>query len=119
TPLAPALPYPVLALVGPEAGGRRELALKICRKFKNFFSFGPCHTTREAYFGEENGFDYYFISQEEFDKMVKAGEFLATYRYSGHCYGLARATVESIARAGLGTCVHLEMEVRGSWEIEI
>lgn len=32
----------------------------------------PCHTTRTAYFGEENRLDYYFISQEEFDKMVKA-----------------------------------------------
>ncbi|XP_064277731.1 leucine-rich repeat and guanylate kinase domain-containing protein isoform X2 [Passer domesticus] len=73
TLLPPELPYPVLVLVGPEAGGRRELALKICRKFRNFFRFGPCHTTREAYFGEENRFDYYFVSQEEFDKMVKAG----------------------------------------------
>ncbi|XP_041256991.1 leucine-rich repeat and guanylate kinase domain-containing protein [Onychostruthus taczanowskii] len=66
-------PYPMLVLLGPVAGGRRQLSLKICRKFKNFFRFGPCHTTREAYFGEENRFDYYFISQEEFDTMVKAG----------------------------------------------
>ncbi|XP_041333442.1 leucine-rich repeat and guanylate kinase domain-containing protein, partial [Pyrgilauda ruficollis] len=103
-------PYPMLVLLGPVAGGRRQLSLKICRKFKNFFRFGPCHTTREAYFGEENRFDYYFISQEEFDTMVKAGQFLATYKYSGHCYGLGRDTVESIAREGLGTCVHMEIE---------
>ncbi|RLV63710.1 hypothetical protein DV515_00017992, partial [Chloebia gouldiae] len=65
-------PYPMLVLLGPVAGGRRRLSLKICRKFKNFFRFGPCHTTRTPYFGEENKFDYYFISQEEFDKMVQA-----------------------------------------------
>ncbi|OWK62850.1 Leucine-rich repeat and guanylate kinase domain-containing protein [Lonchura striata] len=103
-------PYPMLVLLGPVAGGRRQLALKICRKFKNFFRFGPCHTTRTAYFGEENRFDYYFISQEEFGKMVEAGKFLATYKYGGHSYGLARDTVESIAREGLATCVHLEIE---------
>ncbi|XP_038009528.1 leucine-rich repeat and guanylate kinase domain-containing protein-like [Motacilla alba alba] len=103
-------PYPMLVLLGPVAGGRRQLSLKICRQFKNFLRFGPCHTTRKAYYGEENRFDYYFISQEEFDKMVEAGKFLATYKYSGHCYGLARDTVESIAREGLGTCVHLEIE---------
>ncbi|NXB73409.1 LRGUK protein, partial [Donacobius atricapilla] len=103
-------PYPMLVLLGPLAGGKRQLALKICRQFKNFFRFGPCHTTRTAYFGEVNRLDYYFISQDEFDKMVKAGKFLATYKYSGHSYGLGRDTVESIAREGLATCVHLEIE---------
>ncbi|XP_023774583.1 leucine-rich repeat and guanylate kinase domain-containing protein isoform X2 [Cyanistes caeruleus] len=103
-------PYPMLVLLGPLACGKRQLCLKICKKLKNFFRFGPCHTTRTAYFGEENRLDYYFISQEEFDKMVKAGEFLATYEYSGHRYGLARETLESIAREGLGACVHLEIE---------
>ncbi|NXA87947.1 LRGUK protein, partial [Melanocharis versteri] len=103
-------PYPMLVLLGPLACGKRQLSLKICRQFKNFFRFGPCHTTRTAYFGEENRFDYYFISQGEFDKMVNAGKFLATYKYSGHWYGLGRDTVESIAREGLATCVHLEIE---------
>ncbi|NWY98064.1 LRGUK protein, partial [Loxia curvirostra] len=103
-------PYPMLVLLGPVAGGRRRLSLKICREFKGFFRFGPCHTTRKAYYGEENKFDYFFISQEEFDKMVKAGKFLATYKYSGHSYGLARDTLESIAREGLGTCAHMEIE---------
>ncbi|NWT55315.1 LRGUK protein, partial [Erythrocercus mccallii] len=102
--------YPMLVLVGPVAGGKRQLSHKICKQFKNFFRFGPCHTTRTAYFGEINRLDYYFISQEEFDKMVEAGEFLATYTYSGHRYGLGRDTVESIAREHLGTCVHLEIE---------
>ncbi|KAM4782541.1 leucine-rich repeat and guanylate kinase domain-containing protein isoform 2-T2 [Cyanocitta cristata] len=107
---AAADPYPMLVLLGPLVCGKRELSLKICRQFKTFFRFGPCHTTRTAYFGEENRLDYYFISQEEFDKMVKEGKFLATYKYSGHCYGLGRDTVESIAREGLATCIHLEIE---------
>ncbi|NXO86694.1 LRGUK protein, partial [Sitta europaea] len=65
-------PYPMLVLLGPVAGGRRQLSLKICTKFKKFLRFGPCHTTRTAYFGEDSRFDYYFISPEEFDKMVQA-----------------------------------------------
>ncbi|NXF83885.1 LRGUK protein, partial [Sclerurus mexicanus] len=102
--------YALLVLAGPVACGRRELTHKICRQFNNFFRHGPCHTTRAAYFGEENRLDYYFISQEAFDNMVKTGKFIATYKYSGHHYGLGRDTVESIAREGLATCVHLEME---------
>ncbi|KAM6301728.1 leucine-rich repeat and guanylate kinase domain-containing protein [Podargus strigoides] len=103
-------PYPMLVLVGPLACGKRELTHKICRQFNNFFRYGPCHTTRTAYFGEENRLDYYFISQEAFDTMVNTGKFIATYKYSGYYYGLGRDTVESIAREGLATCVHLEIE---------
>ncbi|NXX85025.1 LRGUK protein, partial [Urocolius indicus] len=102
--------YPMLVLVGPLASGKRELSHKICRQFNNYFRYGPCHTTRAAYFGEENRLDYYFISQEAFDKMVNTGKFIATYKYSGYCYGLGRDTIESIAREGLATCVHLEIE---------
>ncbi|NXO02421.1 LRGUK protein, partial [Rhinopomastus cyanomelas] len=103
-------PYPMLVLAGPLACGKRELAHRICRQFNSVFRFGPCHTTRAAYFGEENGLDYYFVSQEAFHRMVKAGKFIATYRYSGCSYGLGRDTIESIAREGLATCVHLEIE---------
>ncbi|KAK1212340.1 LRGUK protein, partial [Pygoscelis papua] len=103
-------PYPMLVLVGPLACGKRELTHKICRQFNNFFRYGPCHTTRAAYFGEENRLDYYFVSQEAFDKMVNTGKFIATFKYSGYYYGLGRDTVESIAREGLATCVHLEIE---------
>ncbi|KFR15367.1 Leucine-rich repeat and guanylate kinase domain-containing protein, partial [Opisthocomus hoazin] len=103
-------PYPILVLAGPLACGKRELTHKICRQFNNFFRYGPCHTTRAAYFGEENRLDYYFVSQEAFDKMVNTGKFIATYKYSGYYYGLGRDTVESIAREGLATCVHLEIE---------
>ncbi|NWU14625.1 LRGUK protein, partial [Cephalopterus ornatus] len=102
--------YPMLVLVGPVSCGKRELTHKICRQFNNFFRYGPCHTTRRAYFGEENRLDYYFISPEAFEEMVNTGKFIATYKYSGYCYGLGRDTVESIAREGLGTCVHLEIE---------
>ncbi|KAK4831979.1 hypothetical protein QYF61_020362 [Mycteria americana] len=103
-------PYPMLVLVGPLACGKRELTHKICRQFNNFFRYGPCHTTRAAYFGEENRLDYYFVSQEAFDKMVNTGKFIATFKYSHYYYGLGRDTVESIAREGLATCVHLEIE---------
>ncbi|NXI41393.1 LRGUK protein, partial [Galbula dea] len=103
-------PYPMLVLVGPLACGKRELSHRICRQFNSIFRYGPCHTTRAAYFGEENRLDYYFISQEAFDKMVTTGKFIATYKYSGYYYGLGRDTVESIAQEGLATCVHLEME---------
>ncbi|XP_077196472.1 leucine-rich repeat and guanylate kinase domain-containing protein [Paroedura picta] len=103
-------PYPMLVLTGPLACWKRELCHRLCRKFNNYFRYSPCHTTRTAYFGEENRLDYYFVSQEEFDKMMRMGKFIATFKYSGFLYGLGRDTIDSIAREGLATCVHMEIE---------
>ncbi|NXD44011.1 LRGUK protein, partial [Copsychus sechellarum] len=88
--------YPMLVLLGPLAAGKRQLSLQICRKFKNSFRFGKLFPLK--YF-------LWLYPHSEFQ-----GKFLLTYKYSGHSYGLARDTVESIAREGLATCVHLEIE---------
>uniref|UniRef100_A0ACB8FM06 Uncharacterized protein n=1 Tax=Sphaerodactylus townsendi TaxID=933632 RepID=A0ACB8FM06_9SAUR len=103
-------PYPMLVLTGPLACWKRELCHRLCRKFNNYFRYGPCHTTRPAYFGEENRLDYYFVSEEEFDKMSYMGKFIATFKYNSFRYGLGRDTIDSIAREGLATCVHMEIE---------
>ncbi|KAM3832673.1 leucine-rich repeat and guanylate kinase domain-containing protein [Vipera latastei] len=103
-------PYPMLVLTGPLACWKRELCHRLCRKFNNYFRYSPCHTTRSPYFGEENRLDYYYVPQEEFDKMVNTGKFIVTFKYSGFQYGLSREVIESIAREGLATCVHLEIE---------
>ncbi|XP_074123988.1 leucine-rich repeat and guanylate kinase domain-containing protein isoform X5 [Sminthopsis crassicaudata] len=103
-------PYPMLVLVGPQSGGKRELAHRLCRQFSTFFRYGACHTTRLPYFGEGDRVDYHFVSQEVFDEMRCLGKFILTYQYNKHNYGLSRDTIEGIARDGLASCVHLEIE---------
>uniref|UniRef100_A0A8I5TSS8 Leucine-rich repeat and guanylate kinase domain-containing protein n=1 Tax=Pongo abelii TaxID=9601 RepID=A0A8I5TSS8_PONAB len=103
-------PYPMLILAGPEACGKRELAHLLCRQFSAYFRYGACHTTRPPYFGEGDRVDYHFISQEVFDEMVNMGKFILTFSYGNHKYGLNRDTVEGIARDGLASCIHMEIE---------
>eukprot|EP00079_Xenopus_tropicalis_P008631 XP_002931914.2 PREDICTED: leucine-rich repeat and guanylate kinase domain-containing protein [Xenopus tropicalis] len=103
-------PYPMLVLTGPQSCGKRELAHRMCREFKEFFRYGPCHTTRNPYFGEEKRFDYHFVTPEAFEDMTCSGQFLLTMKYSGHYYGLSREAVESVAREGLACCTHMEIE---------
>uniref|UniRef100_A0A8I3WRE6 Leucine-rich repeat and guanylate kinase domain-containing protein n=1 Tax=Callithrix jacchus TaxID=9483 RepID=A0A8I3WRE6_CALJA len=103
-------PYPMLILAGPEACGKRELAHRLCRQFSTYFRYGACHTTRPPYFGEGDRVDYHFISQEVFDDMVNMGKFILTFSYGNHKYGLSRDTVEGIARDGLASCIHMEIE---------
>ncbi|XDV24971.1 hypothetical protein PO909_028984 [Leuciscus waleckii] len=103
-------PYPMLVLTGPQACGKRELAHKLCREFRDYFAYGACHTTRGPYYGEEDGSDYHFVTEEEFQNMIQMGQFVQTMQYGGHWYGLSRESIEHVAREGLACCVHMELE---------
>ncbi|XP_055046534.2 leucine-rich repeat and guanylate kinase domain-containing protein isoform X1 [Misgurnus anguillicaudatus] len=103
-------PYPMLVLTGPQACGKRELAHKLCQEFSDYFAYGACHTTRGPYYGEEDGLDYHFETEEEFQKMIQMGKFVQTVQYGGHWYGLSRESIERVAREGLACCVHMEVE---------
>ncbi|KAJ8394299.1 hypothetical protein AAFF_G00047060 [Aldrovandia affinis] len=103
-------PYPMLVLSGPQACGKRELAHTLCQDFSDYFAHGTCHTTRSPYFGEEDGSDYHYVSEELFQDMIHAGKFIQTIQYAGHWYGLSREAIEGVAREGLACCVHMELE---------
>uniref|UniRef100_A0A3Q4GBJ5 Leucine-rich repeats and guanylate kinase domain containing n=1 Tax=Neolamprologus brichardi TaxID=32507 RepID=A0A3Q4GBJ5_NEOBR len=103
-------PYPMLVLTGPRGCGKRELTHRLCQEFNEYFAYGISHTTRGPYFGEENGLDYHFVSEEAFQSMIHTGKFIQTIQYGGHSYGLTRDAVEDAAREGLACCVHMELE---------
>ena len=56
-------------------------------------------TTREPRPGEVDGRDYHFLTPEEFERRVDAGDFLEHATYSGNRYGTLREAVEDAARA--------------------
>ncbi|XP_035466252.2 leucine-rich repeat and guanylate kinase domain-containing protein isoform X2 [Scophthalmus maximus] len=103
-------PYPMLVLTGPQGCGKRELAHRLCQELSEYFGYGVCHTTREPYFGEENGTDYHFVNEEDFQNMIHMGKFIETMRYGGHSYGLTSGAIDDVAREGLACCVHMELE---------
>jgi guanylate kinase len=68
-------------------------------------------TTRPRRPGEQDGRDYWFVSEAEFDRMVGENELLEWVSYvSGHRYGTPRAEIERIRRAGKAPLLDLETE---------
>ena len=57
-------------------------------------------TTRPPRAGEIDGKDYHFVSQAEFDRMVKDEEFLEWAQVFGHCYGTPKAQVKAGLKEG-------------------
>jgi guanylate kinase len=69
-------------------------------------------TTRAPREGEENGRDYHFLSQEEFDRRVTAGEFVEHAEYAGNHYGTLRSELERPARG-----IVLEIDLQGARQV--
>jgi guanylate kinase len=72
-------------------------------------------TTRSPRPGEEDGVDYHFLSDVEFERRVAVGDFLEYADYSGRRYGTLRSEVER--RLAAGAPVLLEIEVQGARQV--
>jgi guanylate kinase len=72
-------------------------------------------TTRKPRAGERDRIDYHFLTCEEFQRRLDAGEFLEHATYSGNCYGTLRAEVER--RLQKGRPVVLEIELEGARQV--
>ena len=57
-------------------------------------------TTRPMRPGEVDGRDYHFVAQDEFDRMVAAGEFLEWAHVFGNSYGTPKAQIKEGLKAG-------------------
>ena len=72
-------------------------------------------TTRAPRPGERDGVDYHFMTPEEFDRHLQAGNFVEHATYSGSRYGTLRSELES--RLVRRVPVVLEIEVQGARQV--
>lgn len=72
-------------------------------------------TTRAPRPGEIDGVSYHFLSKEEYDARVAAGEFLEWANVYGHYYGTLKSEVDKNLNAGRS--VILEIDVKGSLNV--
>ena len=72
-------------------------------------------TTREKREREEDGKDYYFVSDAEFQKNIDDGNFLEWASFVGHRYGTPKDKVEELRKHGKN--VFLEIEINGANQV--
>ena len=105
----------VFIVSGPSGSGKSTLVLKMLEVPGTMFSVS-C-TTRPPRDTERSGKWYDFISEEDFDRRVRAGEFLEHARVFGkHQYGTPRKWLEEAQCKGLDLV--LEIDVQGAEQVK-
>ncbi len=99
-----------IIVMAPTGSGKGTLISHVLNVFPDIYTTVSC-TTRKMRPGEVNGREYYFISPEEFDEKIQAGEFLEWAEYGLNRYGTLKN--EILPHLVAGEIVILEIEVQG------
>lgn len=101
-------------VTGPSGAGKSSVIAELLKQDPRLV-FSVSATTRPRRPGEEHGRDYYFVSDQEFSRLLERGELLEWTEYQGYRYGTPREEV--VGRLAAGRDVVLNVEVRGALAI--
>ena len=100
---------PVFVVTGPSGAGKGTLIQLVLPRFPDL-AVAVSATTRPQRPGEEDGVHYWFLSREEFQAKIDAGEFLEYVDYVGNRYGTLRSEIDRLRAAGKTPLLELETE---------
>ena len=97
----------------PSGAGKTTLVRKVISQLPKVHLSVSC-TTRAPRPEEQEGIDYFFITQDEFSAMEREGKFLEWAQVHGDLYGTPRANLEKLRR---GEDLVLEIDTQGARKI--
>jgi len=105
----------LIVISGPSGAGKSTVVFNAIGD-RNDCCFSISVTTRQPRPGEEDGREYFFIDQAEFDRMVENDELLEHARYVNNSYGTPKAYV--LKKLDEGFNVILDIEVQGARQVK-
>ena len=104
----------IIVISAPSGAGKTTLAKRLLQI--SSFAYSVSFTTRPPRKNEIEGVDYYFISEQEFQKMVQEGKFIEWAQVHGQLYGTSINLLDNAIETKKD--VVLEVDVRGGIEIK-
>ena len=104
----------MVILSSPSGAGKTTLVNKI--SLKNNFQISISHTTRPPRTNEIEGKDYFFITKEKFEILIKKNEFIEYAKVFGNYYGSSKQTV--IKNLDNGKNVIFDIDWQGTEQIK-
>ncbi len=105
----------IVVLSAPSGAGKTSVVSGVLNKYPDIV-FSVSVTTRVPREGEKEGIDYYFISDEEFDRLIKREDFSEWAVVYGHRYGTLKRTIQE--NMDEGRTILLDTDTVGAFNIK-
>lgn len=105
----------LIVVSGFSGAGKGTLMKELLKKYDNY-ALSISATTRMPRIGEKDGEAYFFMTVEQFEKMIARDELIEYANYVGNYYGTPRSYVEQQLESGKD--VILEIELQGALKIK-
>ena len=106
----------ILYIISAPSGSGKSTLVNEIRKVVPDLEFSVSYTTRSKRGSEQNGREYYFISRDEFERMIATGDFLEHADVFGNYYGTARRFLREAEMRGKDLL--LDIDVQGEKQVK-
>lgn len=105
----------IIVVSGFSGAGKGTIMKALTAKYDQY-ALSVSATTRSPREGEVNGREYFFINNEEFEKLIEEDGLIEHAKYVNHYYGTPKKYVEDKLSQGID--VILEIEIQGALQIK-
>lgn len=107
----------IIILSAPSGTGKSTIISRIIDNQELRLGFSISATSRAPRGEEQDGREYYFISNEDFHRRAERGDFVEWEEvYPGTCYGTLRSEVERVTSGGRNLI--MDIDVRGGLNVK-
>ncbi|MBL0226494.1 MAG: guanylate kinase [Geobacteraceae bacterium] len=99
----------ILIISAPSGAGKTTLCRSLMERFPSMKE-SVSYTTRPPRNGELHGIDYFFVSREEFQRMVDCDAFAEWAEVHGNLYGTALATIDEARKNGVDLVLDIDCQ---------
>jgi len=101
---------PLLVILSGPSGAGKDAVLAKMKELGYLFHYVVTATTRPKRIGEIDRVHYRFISEEQFQKMVKGKKFLEWAKVYGNYYGVPKEEIKKALKSGQDVVVKVDVQ---------
>ena len=99
----------IVVLSSPSGGGKSTITARLIADRRDC-GYSVSATTRQPRGDEVDGIAYHFLTEEEFERRVRAGDFAEHAMYNGHRYGTLSSELIGVLHSGRHALLDIEVD---------